>query len=568
MPVLHVMQNARKMFCFPLAEGRTLIGRSTLNDVILSGDQVSRQHAVIEKRDGSYWLSDTSSTGTWFNREKLLAPASLHDGHEIMIGDWSLTFRLTSPVEQAESHERLTQITRLTDVQDKAETRILKLEHDGVSLRSLRPLLIIEDAEGGKSHFLIKNKRVVVGGDEDCDIVLKDKFVSKKHLEISPCDGGFRVTDLDSTNGTMVAGASIREMYVCENQEIRLGESRILATFENEREEKITPFAEEKFCGIVGKSQGMRLLFTKIAKVAATDMTALILGDTGAGKEMVARAVHDLSARADKPYIILNGAAISASLIESELFGHERGAFTGADQRRIGAFEQASGGTLFLDEIGELPIELQAKVLRVLEYQNLRRVGGNQDIRVDVRLVTATHRDLATMVALGKFRQDLFYRLYVLPLAVPPLCDRSEDIAPLARHFLREFAADKPPVLEAAALERLMAHDWPGNVRELKNTLLRAMAFCQGLVIRAADIEIISLKSSPTHRRGLDNTGGGVPAPRVSPPTPIARVTDETERDRLVEAIRTAGGDKTRAAKILGMGRSTLFRRIKELGIT
>jgi DNA-binding NtrC family response regulator len=289
---------------------------------------------------------------------------------------------------------------------------------------------------------------------------------------------------------------------------------------------------------IVGSHPRLRAAIRLLQRVGPTESNVLLTGESGTGKELFARAIHSLSARRGGPCVALNCAAIPETLIENELFGHEKGAFTGADRRQPGRFEQAEGGTLFLDEIGELPVGVQGKVLRVLEERTFERVGGGRTLRADVRLVAATNRDLAGMVDDGEFRADLFFRLNVFPIELPPLRERPSDIPLLAHHLLAEIARRhkaEPPRLEEAAAELLMAEPWPGNVRELANVLERAVILADGPAIRAIDLR-----------------------PLLHP------LAAPGERERLKQALVAADGDKREAAGILGMSYRTLLRKVKE----
>ncbi|MEA2195757.1 MAG: hypothetical protein QOG42_2471 [Solirubrobacteraceae bacterium] len=290
---------------------------------------------------------------------------------------------------------------------------------------------------------------------------------------------------------------------------------------------------------IVGAHPRLRAAIRLLQRVGPTESNVLLTGESGTGKELFARAIHSLSARRTGPCVALNCAAIPETLIENELFGHEKGAFTGADRRQPGRFEQAEGGTLFLDEIGELPVGVQGKVLRVLEERTFERVGGGRTLRADVRLVAATNRDLAGMVDDGEFRSDLFFRLNVFPIELPPLRERASDIPLLARHLLAEIArrhkVEPPPRLEEAAAGLLAAEPWPGNVRELANVLERAVILAEGPAIRAIDLR-----------------------PLLHP------LAAPGERERLKQALVAADGDKREAAGILGMSYRTLLRKVKE----
>jgi formate hydrogenlyase transcriptional activator len=312
---------------------------------------------------------------------------------------------------------------------------------------------------------------------------------------------------------------------------------------------------EHEFGDIVGESIVLREVLNNVETVAPTDSTVLICGETGTGKELIARALHDLSGRRERTFVKLNCAAIPTGLLESELFGHEKGAFTGAISQKIGRFELAHQGTLFLDEVGDIPPELQAKLLRVLQEQEFERLGSTRTIKVDVRLVAATNRDLAKMVVDGEFRNDLYYRLNVFPVALPPLRDRRDDIPRLVRHFTQRFArrmGRRVENISAATMDALTDYSWPGNVRELQNVIERAVILSRGvsLQIPPADLQAASQTSEPT--------------------TEVITLAD-AEREHILDALRETGwvlGGPKGAATRLGMKRSTLQWKLKRLGIS
>jgi formate hydrogenlyase transcriptional activator len=327
------------------------------------------------------------------------------------------------------------------------------------------------------------------------------------------------------------------------------------------------------FGEIVGDSAALRRVLKQVETVAPTDSTVLIRGETGTGKELVARALHDLSPRKGRTFVKLNCAAMPTGLLESELFGHERGAFTGAIAQKIGRFELAHKGTLFLDEVGDIPLELQPKLLRVLQEQEFERLGSTKTIRVDVRLVAATNRDLAAMVADGGFRSDLYYRLNVFPLMLPPLRERSDDIPRLVRHFTQLFArrmGRRIETIPSAALDALVRYPWPGNVRELQNIIERAVILSPGpsLQIPPGDLEIRGQRSEVRSQQLVST--GGAPTSDFRPPTSGLTLAD-AEREHILGALRETGwvlGGPKGAAARLGMKRSTLRWKMKRLGIS
>ncbi len=324
---------------------------------------------------------------------------------------------------------------------------------------------------------------------------------------------------------------------------------------------------------LVGKSPKLLEIFKTIGRVARSDVAVLITGESGTGKELVARAIHNAGPRAERPFITINAAAIPRDLLESELFGHERGAFTGAIEARRGRFRDADGGTLFLDEIGDMPIELQSKLLRVLQSGEVTSVGGQTPSQVDVRILAATHRDLDAAVSEDRFREDLLYRLRVVPLHIPPLRDRAEDIALLAEHFTARYAealAGRPMALADATSQRLLAYDWPGNVRELENAIKRAV------VLAASDV------LTPDDFAFLGQAGSGPASATLSElvMAEVTRVLEEADGDeiyrRVIEQVEKpllecvlerTGGNQIRAAALLGINRNTLRKKITELGV-
>ncbi|MBM3504722.1 MAG: nitrogen regulation protein NR(I) [Alphaproteobacteria bacterium] len=334
---------------------------------------------------------------------------------------------------------------------------------------------------------------------------------------------------------------------------------------------------------IVGRSAAMQDIYRAIARLTATDLTVLITGESGTGKELVARVLHDFGKRRHGPFVALNMAAIPRELIESELFGHEKGAFTGAANRQVGRFEQAHGGTLFLDEIGDMPFEAQTRLLRVLQEGEFTTVGGRSPIRVDIRVIAATHRPLRSLVEQGLFRDDLFYRLNVVPLRVPPLRERLSDLPDLVRHFLRQSAPSEgmPRRLTTDALEQLAAHRWPGNVRELENVIKRIVVLSPADPI---DGETVARALSATDPQGAGATPEASANLSEAVETQLARyfaahgaqlppaglherVLREIERPLLALALKATHGNQLRAAELLGLNRNTLRKKLRELQI-
>jgi transcriptional regulator with GAF, ATPase, and Fis domain len=349
-------------------------------------------------------------------------------------------------------------------------------------------LVIINGPDKGKTLEITK-PRITGGRSMICDLVAPDKAVSGTHFEVSAREDGYRLRDLNSRNGTFVGELRVRDVYLRSGTMFRIGHTNIQFQAMQDMVE-IELSKKDRFDAVIGGSPAMREIFAHLEKIAPTDLTCLVTGETGTGKEMVARAIHNASHRADGPFVVLDCGSIPRDLIESTLFGHEKGSFTGAVVQHIGCFEQAHGGTIFLDEIGELDISLQPKLLRVLEQREIKRVGGDRTVKTDVRVVAATNRDLREEVNRNHFREDLYFRLSVVDLELPPLRERREDIPALAHHFLREVSTRRGMVMSfhQEALAALLTHAWPGNVREMRNVVERAAALADDHVITRADL--------------------------------------------------------------------------------
>jgi two-component system response regulator AtoC/two-component system nitrogen regulation response regulator NtrX len=381
----------------------------------------------------------------------------------------------------------------------------------------------------------------------------------------------------------MKAGAEDYVPKPFDNDEIRMVVQRALDRTRLMREHRLLLERLQReygFESLIGSGGAMKRVFSTIQKVAETDLTVLVRGESGTGKELVAQALHDRSARKSRPFVAVNCAAISRELVESELFGHEKGAFTGADARRVGRFESADGGTIFLDEIGDMPLETQAKVLRVLQEKSFERVGGNQSLKVDVRVVAATHRDLEAEVEKGRYRQDLYYRLKVVEIHIPPLRERLEDIPALVERFLQQLAdrLDREKMaVSQDALVRLASYAWPGNVRELRNVVEQTAVLASGSVIEADDVQLPDLgsrlgKADPP----LDPSRSG-PMRGTRPTKESAlsgsfadakkQMIEDFEKGFILRALRANGGNISRAAESMGMVRQSLQQKIRELGL-
>ena len=410
---------------------------------------------------------------------------------------------------------------------------------DGGEVRAERWYLRLEDG-----REMEVGARVTIGGAGENHLVLDDPFVSGWHCVVRRQGGRVVVVDLGSRNGTFVGGVRVAAGELLPGMRLTVGRTGMRVVGEGAH-----PAAMG--VGMIGLSRPMRRLREEIVRAAPTTATVMLLGESGTGKELAARAIHDGSGRKGA-FVVLNCGAISRELVESELFGHERGAFTGADRKRKGVFEEADGGTLFLDEIGELSLELQPKLLRALEARTVRAVGGSGERKVDVRVVAATHRDLRAAVAARLFRLDLYHRLSTLVLELPSLRERGDDVPMLAHYFLDQIAPETGhKVLSPSAMETLGRYGWPGNVRELRNAIHRA-AILGGDVLQPEDL-------LPKAVRGVSAEEG-----RMSIE---GRQLEEVEREMIAVAMRRSGGNRRVAAQALGVAKSTLCDKVRRYRI-
>ncbi|MEM9070747.1 MAG: sigma 54-interacting transcriptional regulator [Myxococcota bacterium] len=405
--------------------------------------------------------------------------------------------------------------------------------------------LLVLEGRRTRAMALPSGGTIDIGRDESCFVVLDDDSVSRRHAELDL--PALTLRDLDSKNGTSVEGESVETATIQPGMLVGVGEVTLIV----QRGELPASRSDVPVEGTA--SVAMQRVLRAVRCVAADDITVLLLGETGVGKEMIAERVHALSERSEAPFQRVHCAALTESLFESELFGHEKGAFTGANAARAGLLESASGGTVFIDEVGEVPPHVQVKLLRVLEDRRVRRVGGREERLVDIRFIAATNRDLEKEVLEGRFRQDLYFRLSGFTIRIPPLRQRRDEIIDLAELFLEQVCAEKKrpmPRMEDALKEALRAYSWPGNVRELKNVMRRLLIVSESDVLRVAD-----LPHEEMTRRGqmLEDDG-----PRLDSPD---------ERERILAALQETGGNQTAAAKLLGVSRRTLIDRLDKYGI-
>jgi DNA-binding NtrC family response regulator/pSer/pThr/pTyr-binding forkhead associated (FHA) protein len=515
-------------------------GRSRGATITLDSDKVSRMHARVRHINDVIEVEDLGSrNGTRVNGEKIEGPRRLVTGDEVSVGPILAVvgvtsgLRRTSAIASAATGEaRLAaEVDRSVRYHRPVTVAMLRIASDAILdqiERALRPMdLIAEDA--GDDYLVILPE---LGRDAGAAAV--QRLLDFARAANAPAS---TATALCPDDGTTV-------------------ETLISVLRAGLRTGRVPRAPAPKGIPIV-LDPAMQRVYTLVQRIADTSMTVLILGETGVGKELVCEAIHQQSSRRDRPLIKLNCAALPESLLESELFGYERGAFTGADKRKVGFFEAADGGTLFLDEIGDMPLALQAKLLRVLERKVITRVGGTAEVATDARLIAATHRNLDTDVRIGRFRQDLLFRIGGFTVAVPPLRDRPTEILPLAEHFVRTAAAEQarvPPALSADAREALAGYAWPGNVRELRNAVERALILATD-IITAADlperIHDASHRVRPAQPSGADVRGQ----------------LAEVERAAIVAALEADSGNQTRAARRLGLSRRALIYKMEKYGL-
>jgi len=395
--------------------------------------------------------------------------------------------------------------------------------------------------DGAERPFVSSSDRAVLGTHESCDVVLGDRTVSRFHCEITVREGRARVRDLDSKNGTLVDGVSVLESFLHDGARLTLGQTTM--RFHIGGGEVAIPLSRTSQFGLlVGRSAEMRHVFALLEQAAQSKATLLLEGETGTGKEAAAESVHRLSSRREQPFVVVDCSALPPDLLESELFGHEKGAFTGASARRVGAFEAAHGGTVFLDEVGELGPELQPKLLRVLERGELKRVGSDRYKQIDTRIIAATHRNLRSDVNAKRFRSDLYYRLAVIVVTLPPLRDRVEDLPVLVEHLLASLGGAKHPqaarMRTPAFLAEIAAHRWPGNVRELRNYVERGLA--------------------------LSGTASAEP---VGAPVSYKEAKERWERAYVEELMRAADGNVAAAAREARLDRAAFYRLLWRHGM-
>ncbi len=447
--------------------------------------------------------------------------------------------------------------------EDPAKTGILYTDHSSGTLRARRYRVVVVTGPDTGAGSEIDNGTFLVGTHQNTDLRLTDKGVSRYHLELQLRSDGLKVTDLDSTNGTFQGPTRVGSVVLTGAARLKLGSNTEIEISPADVPVAVEGFADERFGQAIGGSRYMKELFGLLDRVAATEATVLLEGETGTGKELLAEAIHQRSQRRQGAFVVVDCGALPRDLIGSELFGHVRGAFTGALNAKRGLIEEADGGTLFLDEVGELPLDLQPQLLRALEKREVRPIGEVRARKVNIRVIAATNRNLAEQVRAGSFREDLYFRLAVVRANVPALRKHKEDIPLLVRNFLRELKREDFEV-SPDILAQLMAHDWPGNVRELRNVIERGLSLEGGsLPIEAAGGvgEATGDASQYAH--------GGMSADVLAKPFKEAKglLVESFEREYLTHLLARHNGNISRAALEAGIDRNYIHRLVKKYNI-
>ena len=523
---------------FPLRTSRVLVGRSDRCDLVVPSGVVSRTHCVLTRRDGNWCIDDRSRHGTFVDQNKITGKQMLQDGATIELGAYRMSFK-----KETQSNPART-ISRIID--PVPPEKLLRIAGNEVSVE--RPMIRVVAGPAEGRCFSLRAHRQSLGA-AGSDLVLdEDDGVLPGHVGLAVARG--RTMLLPGTGMVYLDGERVLSaLPVYPGERFRLGDT-ICELAKVVHDEVVEA---ESFGLMVGKSASIRRVFGLLAKMADHAAPVLLMGESGTGKELAAQGLHSEGRRARGPFVAINCGAISEKLFESELFGHEKGAFTDAKERRDGAFQRANRGTLFLDEIGELPLAAQAKLLRALETGEVRRVGASTPSFPDVRVVAATNRDLEKEVKQGRFREDLFYRLAVLGVGIPALRHRVEDIEALT-HILSERLGDNISV-SMEAIRLLEFHPFPGNVRELRNVLTRAY------VLGGRQITASSIQFSPWPRNHVITTHSETGTREKSR-------LKESERSILVEAFTRLQGNRSAMARELGVPRTTLHYKLKRFGIS
>lgn len=546
MLALQFYKQDEPLFSFQSEKNVIRIGRGKDCDIALPDVTLSRHHCTLHKKDGFWILEDASKNGVLvkgvdLNRltdRKRVAKSERYRLGRVFSFEVSTDFAPTVEEKTVIISQRPTQLVSLDVASDKIFLGRAKIS--GFSFK------------GEAMARWIETDGISIGSHPSNDLVFPLDVVSQFHARIDFVNNEYVLSDLDSTNGTFMNGVRVMKSALPKKASFQVGPYDFQFNIE-QTEMEIKPKDAENFLGIISKSKAMKKIFTTCEVVGPTDVSVFIHGETGSGKELLAHALHTLSRRYHGPFIALNCAALPKDLIESELFGHEKGAFTGAQAVRAGAFESADRGTLFLDEIGELDLSLQAKLLRALETGKIQRVGSSHPIQTSVRVISATHRDLVKEMKEGRFREDLFYRLHVIPLHLPALRERIDDLDVLVPYFLSAMGYEFE--VEALVIEGLKRHSFSGNIRELKNVLQRA---CLEFEVQASVHGRSSKVLQPRHFHFMKEISFLKPA--VSP-------EEIEERERILKCLQESAYNQSEAARKLCIPISTFHDKVKRYGL-
>ncbi len=528
----------------PIDHGKLRIGSGAYNDIVLRRSNIARKHIELSNDGRCIRAVDLSGDGFSLNGETQ-TEAELNHGDRLKLGEVELG------IEQSEEDA-----LELPDKFTRIDTRAAIEARKEQGIPSWKITWNSDDEKNCGTRTV--EHSLTVGADEGCDIVLDDEFISQKHCRIDPFPGGLLVNDLRSTNGVWTGPIRLLECLMGDGAAFSCG--RVIFTVEGDATDEIHI---EKDDGMIGFHPSVIALRRQLKRLAELDETVLIQGETGTGKELAARMLHCHSSRSDEPFVVLNCGAISRELIESELFGHIKGAFTGASKARDGAFKTAGKGTLFLDEIGELPEEAQVKLLRVLDGYGYKPVGADTEEIPEARVVVATNRNLAMRVRDGAFREDLFYRLNVLPVVVPALRHRRDDIPALVCYFLQLIGASMD--ITPDALDALMSYPWPGNIRELRNVLVATVGLKENVIQQGfIDESDLVFTAQPDFNRW---DGGELKISDSFPSRYAGESFEELEEEILRDALDFYDGNKTLTAKALKISKTTLYNKLKRFGV-